>query len=816
MKVPLRWLNEFVDTGLSLKDLTHRLTMAGLEAEKITVVGEEWENIYVGRVEAVEPHPDADRLVLATVDAGDHRLRVVTGAPNIAQDQMVALALAGARLIDGHADGKLYRTLKPSAIRGIRSEGMVCSEKELGISEEHEGIMVLEADAPKGAPLADWLGDTVIEFEITPNLVHNFSILGIAREAGALTDRPVSHPLIFDFAAAPSGPSDLVTVEAADICPRYIGVRIEHIAIAPSPAWMQRRLLAAGVRPISSIVDITNYVMLEYGQPLHAFDADKLAGGRIVVRRARPGETLETLDHQIRQLDGQMLVIADAENPVGLAGVIGGLDSEIHDGTTRIILESANFDMKVTRRTARELKVRTDASARFERGLDPNLARDAAARATRLILDLCPGATVSGFIDVYPNPLKPRPMSMPFSEIERLLGVRYEPAQVLDVLRRLGFSPELDGEGNDATLRVTIPTWRGDVTQAADMVEEVARVIGYAALPERLPSGETAPVQRDSAYAMRRAVRSVLAGSGAWETVTYVTVSADDLYRLDPNGEQTAGVHPVSWDALIRLRNPLHADRDILRPTLLPSLLAIASDNLKHERGVRLFETARIYLPSAEELPREVNTLAIVLAGDRAPLDRFEAGASSPLDVFDVKGMVEALLPRLGVSGTQFERIESPALHPGRAVGLFVEDELIGIIGELRPDRAEAFAIETPRVAVAEIDLDALQSVANPIPRDVSAPRFLPVEQDFAIVVAEETPGGDVEAALIAGAGPLATGITLFDIYRGPQIGDNRKSLAFRVTFTAPDRALTDAELGKVRDRIARTLRQRVAGELRT
>ncbi len=591
---------------------------------------------------------------------------------------------------------------------------------------------------------------------------------------------------------------------------------IESITVGPSPAWVQRRLLAAGVRPINNIVDITNYVMLEYGQPLHAFDADKLAGGRIVVRRARLGETLETLDHQEHQLDDQMLVIADTNNPVGLAGVIGGLESEIHDGTTRIILESANFDMKVTRRTARELKVRTDASARFERGLDPNLSRAAAARATRLILELSPGATVAGFIDVYPNPVTPRALSLPFGEIERLLGVRYEPEQVLDVLRRLSFAPILDGVGKDATLGVTVPTWRGDVTQAADIVEEVARVIGYDTLPERLPTGQTAPVQRDPDYAMRRAVRSVLTGAGAWETVTYVTVSDNDLRRLDPIGAETIGIHSVPWDALIRLRNPLQADRDILRPTLLPSLLAIASDNLKHERGVRLFETARVYLPSDEELPREVNVLAVVLAGERAPLGRFTGEDQSPLDFFDLKGTVEALLQRLGVIRASFQRIESPALHPGRAVGLFVDERQIGILGELRPDRAEAVGIDVPRVVVAEVDLDALQAIANPVPHDVSAPRFLPVEQDFAIVVAEETPAGDVEAALLAGAGPLATGVALFDIYRGPQIGENRKSLAYRVTFTAPDRALTDAELGKVRDRIARTLRQRVQGELRT
>jgi phenylalanyl-tRNA synthetase beta chain len=814
MKVPFRWLSEYVDTGLPVEELAHRLTMAGLEAEKITVIGDAWDKIYVGHVEAVERHPDADRLVLATVDAGEHRLQVVTGAPNIAQGQTVALALAGARLIDGHADGQVYRTLKPSAIRGVRSEGMVCSEKELGLSDEHEGIMVLEAEAPKGAPLAEWLGDTVIEFEITPNLVHDFSILGIAREAGALTDRPVTTPSTYDLASAPSGRADHVTVMAPELCARYVAVVIEGIEVGPSPAWLQRRLLAAGVRPINTIVDATNYVMLEYGQPLHAFDADRLQDGGIVVRRAKPGETLETLDHQVRKLDPEMLVIADTQRAVGLAGVMGGLDSEVTDDTRRIVLESANFDMKSVRRTARELKLRTDASARFERGLDPNLARDAAARATRLILDLTPGATVSAVADVYPQPLKPWPLSLPFTEIERLLGVRYDPEQVLDVLRRLGFAPRLDGKGDAATLHLIVPTWRSDVTLPADVVEEVARVIGYETLPERLPIGQTPPVQRDPVYAMQRTLRSVLAGAGGWETVTYVAISDEDLRRLDPDSEQSVGAHMVDLSTLIRVRNPLQADRDVLRPTLLPSLLAIAAENLKHEGGVRLFEIARVYLPSSGELPHEANVLGMVFAGRREPLGRFSAVDSGELDFFDLKGALEALIARLGVDEGEFRRIESAALHPGRAAGLYLNGEQIGIIGELRPDRAQSFGIEAPRVAIAEIDLDAIREAGHPIPTNISVPRFLPVEQDFAIVVAEETPAAEVEAALRAGAGPLATAVTLFDIYRGPQVGENRKSLAYRVTFTAPDRALTDAELSKVRDRIARSLKK-VAGELR-
>jgi phenylalanyl-tRNA synthetase beta chain len=813
MKVPLRWLDEFVDTGLDVKDLAHRLTMAGLEAEKITTVGEGWDNVFVGRVESVSPHPDADRLVLATVSAGAHHLTVVTGAPNIAAGQIVPLALAGARLIDGHAEGQVYKTLKPGVIRGVRSEGMVCSEKELGLSDEHEGIMVLEPEAPVGAPLAAWLGDTVIEFEITPNLAHDFSILGIAREAGALTDRPVTLPLIFDLASAPTAADGFVTIEAPDLCARYVAVVIEGINVGPAPAWMQRRLLAAGVRPISTTVDVTNYVMLEYGQPLHAFDADQLIGDRIVVRRGRAGEVIETLDHQLRQLTPAMLVIADAERPVGVAGVIGGLNSEITDATRRIVLESANFDMKSVRGTARALKLRTDASARFERGLDPNLARDAAARATKLILDLSPGAKVTAVADVYPCPRQPWPLSLPFAEIERLLGVRYEPEQVLDVLRRLGFSPALDDDG--ARLRVIVPTWRSDVTLAADVVEEVARVIGYETLPERLPSGETASVWRDPIYLLQRRVRAVLAAAGGWETVTYITISEEDLRKLVPGEGPTPGIHPIDFASVIYLRNPVQADRDILRPTLLPSLLATAAENLKHERAVSLFENARVYLPSTQELPHEANVLAFVLAGQRQPLSRFN-GSNADLDYFDLKGIIEALYLRLGLTGAHFKPVDLPYLHPGRSAEIHIGERRIGLLGELRPDRAAAFGIDVARVIVAEIDLDAVLEMAKPTPENVRVPHFLPVEQDFAIAVAEQTAAAEVEEALRAGAGALATGVALFDIYRGPQIGEANKSLAYRVTFTAPDRALTDSELSKVRERIGRALRQRVGGELRT
>ncbi|MFT4036773.1 MAG: phenylalanine--tRNA ligase subunit beta [Thermomicrobiales bacterium] len=810
MKVPMRWLREFADTGLTPTELAHRLTMAGLEAEKLEVIGDGWDKVYVGYVENVERHPDADRLVLATVAAGEHHLTVVTGAPNIAAGQVVPLALAGARLIDGHSEGQVYKTLKPGMIRGVRSEGMVCSEKELGLSDEHEGIMVLEGDAPVGAPLADWLGDTVIEFEITPNLVHAFSVHGIAREAAALTGAEVSLPLQYDLTTAPAGADNLVTIEADDLCPRYAAVVFDNVTIGPSPAWLQRRLSAAGVRPINTIVDVTNYVMLEIGQPLHAFDAATLAGDRIVVRRARAGESLETIDHVNRPLTPDMLVIADAEKPVAVAGVMGGVATETTDASTRILLEAANFNMKSVRRTGKALRMRSDAASRFERGLDPNLVDAAIARATQLILDLSPGATVTAFADVYPRPVTPQPLTLPFSEIERLLGVRIAPEKVREVLDRLGFSPEVTEE----TITVQIPTWRSDVTMKADIVEEVARIVGYETLPETLPTGETPPVRRDPMYRFQQQARRALAGLGFWETISYVTVGAGDLLKLSTPGEPTPGVHPLAPDSALRLRNPMQAERDLLRPTLLPSVLETAARNLKHERTVRLFEGARVYLPSDGELPREAATLALVAAGKRDPLGRF-ADPAGELDFFDLKGAVETLLQRLGVTGASWQPLAQPGLHPGRSAGIYLSDSLVGVIGELRPDRAAAFDIETARVAVAELDLDALLAAAQGVPSGITAPRFLPVEQDFAVVVNEETPAAAVTEALRSGAGPLAGPPALFDVYRGPQIGEGRKSLAYRVAFTAPNRALTDAELGKVREKIGKTLRQMVQGELR-
>lgn len=817
MKVPMKWLREFVDPGLPAKDLAYRMTMAGLEAEKIEEIGSLWDNVYVGYVTKVERHPNADRLVLADIEAGEHKLTVVTGAPNIAQGQKVALALAGARLYDGHSDSPTpeLKTLKSGMIRGVKSEGMACSEKELGISEEHEGILVLDPEAPIGMPLKDYLGDTVIEFEITPNLAHAFSIHGIAREASALTKAELHRPSPPDFSSFPAAPPDLIRVEAEDLARRYVGVVIDNLSVGPSPEWLVRRLTAAGLRSINNIVDVTNYVMHELGQPLHAFDQDQLDERRIVVRRAHPGEQLETLDHVQRTLTGEMLVIADANKAVGLAGVIGGFSSEVSESTKTIILESANFDMSSVRQTARSLKLRTDASARFERGLDPDLASTGAARATELILQLCPEAQVTGASDTYPVRATPRSITMPVEKIAKVLGIEYTDAEILDALTRLDFQPTISGSGPERALTVVIPTYRRDVSIAEDVVEEVARLIGYEGLPSTLPVGQSAPVKRDPMYGLRKAVRDILIAAGGNEAVTYVTVSADDLASFAEDDGQSVGfVRTARLNELLKVRNPLQSGYDLLRPTLIPSLIGSVATNLRHAESVRLYELSRVYIPNGrDELPQEIDVAAVAIAGRREPVGL--KASNEQLDFSDLKGIVDELVTRLDIEVTVAAEPHA-GLHPGRSASLRSGETLIGRFGEVRPEVAKALGIEDVRLSVAEFDLVAVQCLQASNKRaEVKVPRFLPVQQDFAVVVDETISADAVQRALLEGAGPLATGIALFDIYRGNQIGEGKKSMAFRVTFTAPDRALTDAELVKVRGRIEKVLKQRIGGVLR-
>jgi phenylalanyl-tRNA synthetase beta chain len=811
MKVPLKWLRDFVDPGVTPEELAHRLTMAGLEAEKISVIGEMWaDKVFVGHVNSVERHPDADRLVLADVSAGEHRLTVVTGAPNITAGQNVVLALAGARLYDGHSDSPTpeIKTLKPGKIRGIQSQGMVCSEKELGLSEEHEGILVLPEDAPVGLPFLEYAGDTVIEFEITPNLAHAFSILGIAREVHALLDVPVSTPALVDLSSLPAAPDSVITIEDPDRCSRYLVLLIDNVTIGPSPQWLVRRLEAAGMRSINNLVDMTNYVMHELGFPMHAFDQDRLKAGRIVVRPARDGEILETLDHVRRELTPDMTVIADAERPVGMAGIMGGFDAEVSDSTTRILLEVAHFNPTITRATSRALKLRTEASARYERGVDADGLPAAVARAAAMIKELCPDAQLVGLADAHPVESTPVQITFPYDRIERLLGMRIQESDVLDILGRLEFGARIA----DGQLTVDVPSYRKDVRQREDVIEEVARVAGYDRLPATLPSGTTQTVHRDPAYRLRKAARTAMTGSGYSEAITYVTVDSGDIELFSDGSFSGVAVNAHSeW--LITLRNALQSDRDIMRPTLIPSMLGSLSENLRHAESVRLFEIARAYVPTEGTLPNEVELLGLVAAGKRTG---FGVGRDdADIDFFEVKGVIAYVLECLGIAGTSTTVWEHKAFHPGRSAEMRVDDQVVARFGELHPDTAGKYGIDDHRVLAGELNLSLCLELQRPRGRDVVVSRYLPVTQDFAIVVRESVPAGEVESALRSAAGPLLTGIQLFDIYAGDQIGEGNVSMAWRLEFTAPDRTLTDNDLVKIRPRIEKVLKQRVEGTLR-
>lgn len=817
MKVPVKWLRELVRTDLSAEDIARRMTLAGLEAEGIERVGSEWENVYVGLVEKVERHPDADRLVLATVAAGEHHLTVVTGAPNIAAGQRVALALAGARLIDPYVETVQYKTLKPSKIRGVQSEGMVCSEKELGLSDEHEGIMVLPDDAPIGAPLREYLGDDVIEFEITPNLVHAFSVLGIARELAAILGEPVEDVPLADLSGLARDDSRVV-IEDALLASRCALAIIENVTIGPSPEWMQRRLTLAGMRPINNVVDITNYIMAEIGQPMHPYDADTLAEPGLIVRTARQGERLETIDHVVRELDEEMIVIADSNGPIGLAGVMGGVNTEVSDATTTVLLEAASFNPNLIRRTARLLKLPSDASARFQRGVDPNLGWIAIRRFAALLSELDPGARVTLLADQYPCPKARSEVRMPVSEIKRLLGMEIPLDTTLDILRRLDLQPRVEDAVDGPVVVVSVPTYRADITMKADVVEEVARIYGYDKLPETLPTGQATPVRRETARLVDRVVQDALVAAGLQEVITYSMISDADLTALAPDRSavpDVLGGYPRPEADYVRAVNPLRADWELMRPTMLPSMLKMVAENRKYVDRVAIFETARTYQPVAlDELPDERRAVAIAMSGVR-DTESWYGNETGELDFFDAKGAVEVMLARVGGEAAVFEPVAHPSMHPGRCAAVCFNGTQIGILGEVHPEVAANFGVEG-RVAVAEIDLEPFYATLLGNWAVLPVSRFQPARQDFAVVVDEAVPAVQVRDAISEGARPLAGEITLFDIYRGQGVAEGRKSLAFRVTLSAPDRQLAEHEIERIRGRIEASLKKRVAGTLRT
>jgi phenylalanyl-tRNA synthetase beta chain len=581
---------------------------------------------------------------------------------------------------------------------------------------------------------------------------------------------------------------------------------------------MQRRLTAAGMRPVNNVVDITNYVMAELGQPMHPFDAGRLASEKIIVRPAHPGEQIETIDHVQRVLDKQVLVIADEERAIGLAGVMGGVDTEVSDETTTVLLESASFDPKSIRRTARALKLPSEASARFQRGVDPNLAWPAIERFVALLAEIDPGASVRYVADAYPRPREQGSVRMKLSEIERLLGMTIPTENVLDILTRLELAPVIEESTEGPVVVVSVPSYRMDITLPADVVEEVARIYGYDTLPERLPEGQAVPIVRDPARLADRVVQDALVAAGLQHVITYSMISDDDLLALSPNRDAVPdllGGYARSEADYVRATNPLRSDWEIMRPTMLPSLLKIVAENRKYGPRVAVFETARTYQPvGLDDLPDERRGVAIAMSGQRSPAAWYD-GDEGEFDFFDAKGAVEVMLDRLGAERVAFKPVGHPSMHPGRSAAVCLGDLQVGIIGEVNPRVAASFGIEG-RVAVAEIDLEVFAGTLLDNWRVQPVSRFQPIRQDFAVVVDERVAAADVESAILSGAGPLAGAINLFDIYRGPGIDEGRKSLAFSVTLSAPDRQLAEHEVERIRGKIEQNVKKRVGGTLRS
>lgn len=801
MKVSLKWLRDYVNIPSPLKDLAGKLTMAGLEVKSIEATGQNWEKIVVGQVTELKAHPNADHLQLVTVNVGQELFTVVSGAFNLKVGDKVPFAYVGAQLIDGHTGQTVQ--LKPAKIRGVSSHGMVCSEKELGLSEDHSGIMVLPPDAPVGIPLADFLGDAILELEVTSNRPDCLCVLGIAREVGALVKERVRPPQVKYGEPGPNI-QQLATVDIADpdLCPRYTASLVLEVRVAPSPSWMQQRLLSCGMRPINNIVDATNYVMLEYGQPLHAFDLPQIRGRKIIVRRAKPGEKIATLDGMERTLTADMLAIADIQGAIAIAGVMGGAGSEVTESTTSVLLESANFQPVSIRRTSQSLRLRTEASLRFERGLSSELPPLALQRATQLIIELAGGKAAKGIIDVYPGKRETKPVLLSTSQVRNLLGMELSQEQIAETLTSLGFDCHREG---DSRIWVAVPYWRSDVSQVADIVEEIARITGYDKIPTTMLSSPLPRQQPDPALTLREKVRDILASCGLQEIITYSLTSQEKLRRIAPSAH-------LSNSFLLRVANPMSSEQEYLRHSLLPGILSTLSANQKHEdSGIRLFEIGKIYLPQEKDLPEEKEIVAGVLSGPR--LDTSWCGEKGWLGFYDAKGIVETLLQRLGVEA-EFEPGKDEALHPGRTASIAVKGLKIGIAGELHPRIVESFDLLPQPVALFELELERLLAFVVEKSKYRPLSRFPSSRRDLAIVIDSKVPARKVQD--IISSLPLVNQVTLFDLYTGEQIAAGKKSLAFRIVYQSPTHTLTEEEVNDTQQKILEKLSRELGATLRS
>jgi phenylalanyl-tRNA synthetase beta chain len=808
MKFTLNWLKEYINLDLPVDELADKLTMLGLEVDSIVELYQDLKGIKVARITDVRPHPDADRLTLCDVTVGEEVFQVVCGAPNARLGLLTAIALPGIVMSGGFK-------VKKAKIRGQESSGMLCSEKDLGISEDHSGIMELPETSIPGQPLTNALSllDTLIEVDLTPNRPDCTSVIGIAREVAGFTNQKLNQPVKNDLPEL-NGEGVPFSVEVLDPgdCPRYAARLLKDVTIGPSPWWLRKRILSVGVRPINNVVDITNLVMLEYGQPLHAFDYDRLGGGKIIVRRARADEEIVTLDGEKRKLDQEMLLICDAEKPVAVAGVMGGENSEVLDSTQNILLESACFNPISVRRTARHLNLGTEASYRFERGVDPELAPRAMERAVQLLVEITGAVAVDNGYDCVDGVSAEETLKLRVSRTNDLLGLQLDSMEIARCLESIELTVV---QADDDTLLVTVPSFRVDLEREVDLIEEVARLQGYNEIPTTMPIVPMSFPEQQPGLELRKKLAAMLVSQGFYEAINYSFVDENhfDRLKLEDNDPDRKAV---------MLLNPLSEDQKIMRTMMLPSLLQNLSRNTNRQNNdIRLFEIGKVFHPVADEpLPYENMRVAGVLSGRRHPgasLLHFETAAA---DVYDCKGTVEAILQEgrlsravASVSGNETNDVPV-YIQPDSYIIFQAQDKVVGVLGKIDTGVLKAFGIKQD-VFFFDLDLDMITEV-QPEPKSFrQLPKFPSVNRDIAIVVPEAVAAGTMLSAIDNGAEELVESVEIFDIYRGDSVGAGNKSVAFTLTYRSAQQTLDDNTVNKVHQRLIQMLEKDFQAKLR-
>jgi len=802
MKVSYNWLKDFVDLDVSPEEVAYKLTLSGSEVENIEILGSDLDRVVVGEIKKIEKHPQAEKLSICQVDIGTEIKQIVCGAPNIRIKQKVPTALIGATLPGG-------LKIEKANLRGVDSYGMICSEKELGLGDDSEGIMVLDSDLKVGQKIIEALdlNDCIFDIDLTPNRADCLSILGIAREVAALFDKKLGKPEIRLTESGEKASSFIkVTIDDPLACPRYACRLIRNVKIEPSPFWIKRRLLSCGVRSINNVVDVTNYAMLELGHPLHAFDFDLFPQAEVLVRRAKKDEKFITLDQVERKLNPEILLITDGKKPVAIAGIIGGLESEVSDYTKNILLESAYFDPKVIRRGRLFLRISSESSQRFERGTDPNNVSFAADRAAFLIQKMAKGEVLKNLVDNYPNPIVPVKISLREKRVNQILGTELNKEQIKNFLLSLELnvsegSPAYGGGKENKSLEVEVPTFRPDLTREIDLIEEVARIYGYDQINTSLRAGGNLVTVISLEEKLLKRIKEILVGLGFFEVITNNLVDPKFLEKLSPDKK------------MLLIQNPLSEELSALRTTLIYNLLTVVAHNKKRkEEQVRIFELNKIFLSKGKDLPEEKYKLALALSGSKNPT--YWGEEEKTVDLFDLKGIVENLLESLSIPLTAIIPKENPVFPSGRSFEVRVNDKNLGVLGEVSEEVLDDFDIKD-KVYLAELDFEIPFSLVPQTQIFHDLPKFPPVDRDIALVLDEEILAGDVMKKIREVGGDLIESLSLFDCYRGKQIPAGKKSLTFAIRYRAKEKTLTDEEVGEVHTKIIEALEKTFKSKLR-